>query len=161
MSVIDAGTKAPDFAWPALDGKMYSLSEALKSGPMLVAFFKVGCPTCQYTFPFLERAAKHLGRIWGVSQDNERATRDFAEHFGVTFPLLLEDTDDFPTSNEYGLTHVPSIFLIDRSGEIIANCVGFGRQDLLDMTAKLGVLSGRTGLQLFESGEDIPKFKAG
>src|SRR2546423_10635089 len=114
MPAIVAGKRAPDFSWPALDGKTYSLKSALASGPMLVAFFKVSCPTCQYTFPFLERLGKYFGCVWGVSQDDERATRDFAKHYGVTFALLLEDTDDYPTSNAYGLTHVPSIFLLDR-----------------------------------------------
>src|SRR5713226_6830620 len=120
MSAIATGKRAPDFNWPALDGKTYSLKDALASGPMLVAFFKVGCPTCQFTFPFRDRVAGFFaGRIWGVSQDEQRGTKDFAQHFGVHFPLLLEDTDDYPTSNAYALTHVPSIFLIDRSGEIL------------------------------------------
>jgi peroxiredoxin len=158
---MDAGTRAPDFAWPATDGKTYSLSDALASGPVLVAFFKVSCPTCQFTFPFLDRAAKHFGCVWGVSQDDERATRDFAKHFGVSFPLLLEDIDDYPTSNAYGLTHVPSIFLIGTGGEILATCIGFDREDLLAMTAKLATLTGKKGFTLFKAGEDIPKFKSG
>jgi peroxiredoxin len=155
MAAIDTGTRAPDFSWPAIDGKTYWLETALASGPMLVAFFKVSCPTCQYTFPFLERIAKQFGRVWGVSQDDERSTRDFARHFGVTFPLLLEDTDDYPTSEAYGLTHVPSIFLIGQTGDILASCVGFAKQDLLEMSSKLGKF------ELFPAGEDIPNFKSG
>ncbi len=161
MPAIDAGTHAPDFTWPATDGKTYSLKDALASGPVLVAFFKVSCPTCQFTFPFLERAARHFGCVWGVSQDDQRATRDFAKHYGVSFPLLLEDTDDYPTSNAYGLTHVPSIFLIGTAGEILETCVGFGREDLLAMMAKLEALSGKKGFTLFKAGEDIPKIKSG
>jgi peroxiredoxin len=161
MPAIDAGTHAPEFTWPAIDGKVHSLNDALSAGPLLAAFFKVSCPTCQFTFPFLERAARHFGCVWGVSQDDERATRDFAKHFGVTFPLLLEDTDDYPTSNAYGLTHVPSIFLIGANGEILESCVGFAREDLLGMMAKLETLTGKTGFSLFHAGEDIPKFKSG
>jgi peroxiredoxin len=161
VSAIETGTHAPDFTWPAIDKKTYSLETALASGPMLVAFFKVSCPTCQFTFPYLEKIAKHFGRVWGVSQDDERSTRDFAKHFGVSFPLLLEDTDDYPTSSAYGLTHVPSIFLIGEDGEILINCVGFARQDLLDMVSKLTELTGKEGFQLFNAGEDIPKFKSG
>ena|SRR5258708_31002745 len=161
MSAIDTGTKAPVFAWPATDGKTYSLANALAAGPMLVAFFKVSCPTCQFTFPYLDRAAKHFGCVWGVSQDDERSTRDFAKHYGVSFPLLLEDTDDYPTSNAYGLTHVPSMFLIAKSGEILAQCVGWDKKDVLDMTKKLESLTGKAGFSLLHPGEDIPKFKSG
>ena|SRR5258708_5836011 len=163
MSAIDTGTKAPAFTWPAIDGKTYSLESALADGPMLVAFFKVSCPTCQFTFPYLERIAKHFGRVWGVSQDNDRSTREFAKHYGVTFPLLLEDTDDYPTSDAYGLTHVPSIFLIAKTGEIIASCVGWDKQEIVSMMTKLESLTGTrsAGFSLFRSGEDIPKFKSG
>jgi peroxiredoxin len=159
--VIDIGNKAPAFTWPATDGQVYSLETALATGPMLVAFFKVSCPTCQFTFPFLERAAKHFARVWGVSQDDRRSTLEFAKHFGIDFPLLLEDTDDYPTSSAFGLTHVPSIFLVGQSGEILASCVGFGREDLLDMMSKLESLTGKISFSLFHAGEDVPKFKSG
>ena len=155
MAAIDTGTHAPDFTWPAIDGKTYRLETALASGPVLLAFFKVSCPICQFTLPFLERIAKRFGCVWGVSQDDERSTRDFAKQFGVHFPLLLEDTDDYPTSEAYGLTHVPSIFLIGQTGEILLSSVGFAKQDLLDMTSKLGEF------ELFHAGEDIPNFKSG
>lgn len=161
MAAIEAGKQAPDFSWPAIDGSTYWLADALKTGPVLVAFFKVGCPTCQYTLPFLERAASHFGRVWGVSQDNDRATRDFAKHFGISFPLLLEDTDDYPTSDAYGLTHVPSIFLIGQDGKILTTCVGFAKQDLQEMMSKLESLTAKQGFQLFQAGEDVPKFKSG
>ena len=161
MAALDTGTHAPEFTWRATDGKSYSLKAALASGPVLAAFFKVGCPTCQFTFPFLERIAKHCGRLWGVSQDADRATKDFAQHYGVTFPLLLEDTDDYPTSNAFGLTHVPSMFLIAPSGEVLMSSVGFYKTDLLDITARLGELTGKKGFQLFNAGEQIPSSKAG
>jgi peroxiredoxin len=161
MPVLETGNHAPDFTWPAIDGKTYSLNDALASGPVLAAFFKVSCPTCQFTLPFLDRAAKHFGCVWGVSQDDERATRDFGKHFRVSLPLLLEDTDDYPTSNAYGLTHVPSIFLIGTDGEILDSCVGFGREDLLRMTGKLETLTGKKNFTLFNAGEDIPKLKSG
>lgn len=161
MATIDTGTMAPEFTWPGTDGKTYSLKTALQSGPMVVAFFKVSCPVCQMTFPYLDRIARQFGRVWGVSQDDDRATRDFAKTFGVSFPLLLEDTDDYPTSNAYGLDHVPSIFLIGSNGEILISCVGFGRQDLMDMAAKLAESAGNKGFTLFQPSDNAPAFKAG
>jgi peroxiredoxin len=61
MATLKAGTLAPDFTLPTMDGKKFSLSEALARGPVLAAFFKVSCPTCQYAFPFLERIYKSYG----------------------------------------------------------------------------------------------------
>ena len=51
---------APQFDLPGLAGDRTSLPDLLVSGPVLLAFFKVTCPTCQLTFPFLERL--HRGR---------------------------------------------------------------------------------------------------
>ena len=52
---IESGARAADFHLPALDKQSYSLSAALRTGPVVAAFFKSSCPVCQMTFPFLER----------------------------------------------------------------------------------------------------------
>src|ERR1035441_10668167 len=54
MAALTAGTKAPDFSLPAMDGSKFSLQEALQHGPVLAAFFKISCPVCQYAFPYFE-----------------------------------------------------------------------------------------------------------
>jgi peroxiredoxin len=161
MATLDVGKKAPDFSWKGLDGKPYALKEALAGGPMLVAFFKTGCPTCQYAFPFLERFGKHFGRVWGVSQDDARDTKDFAKTYGVSFPMLLEDTEDYPTSNAYGLNYVPSVFLVGQDGQILYQMVGFAKKDMEDLAGKLAALTGKQGFTPFKSGEDVAAFKAG
>ena len=55
MTHIVAGNVAPNFSLKSLDGKEFSLANALQKGPVLLAFFKIGCPVCQFTFPFIER----------------------------------------------------------------------------------------------------------
>ena len=73
MAALTPGSTAPDFSLNTLDGKKFSLKEALLRGPVVLAFFKVSCPTCQYAFPFLERlfqAYKNQGvTLIGVSQN--------------------------------------------------------------------------------------------
>src|SRR5271157_2112405 len=113
MPALATGTKAPTFDLKTLDGKHFSLTDELARGPVLLAFFKVSCPTCQYAFPFLERLHKAYGlkgvKLLGVSQNNAKDTAAFAKEFGVTFPILLDDTEKYPVSNAYGLTNVPTI----------------------------------------------------
>src|SRR5260221_2658766 len=119
MTHIVAGNLAPGFSLKALDNKEYSLSTLMKRGPVVAAFSKISCPVCQFTFPFLERLHKRYGgdgaAFLGISQDDARDTRDFVKEFGVTFPMLLDD-DGYIISNAYGLTSVPTIFLIDTEG---------------------------------------------
>ena len=78
-----------------MDGKRFVLHDELAHGPVVLAFFKVSCPTCQYAFPFLERLEQAYGhkgvRIIGVSQNDPKETAAFTKEFGVTFPVLLDE----------------------------------------------------------------------
>src|SRR5712692_507428 len=116
MTHINPGNTAPGFSLKGLDSKEYSLNSLIQKGPVVAAFFKISCPVCQFTFPFLERLYKRYGgddvTFLGISQDDARDTNAFAKDYGATFPMAL-DEKDYPVSNAYGLTNVPTIFLID------------------------------------------------
>ena len=43
MATLEAGATAPNFALPDFDGHRYALSDALRRGPVLLAFWKTGC----------------------------------------------------------------------------------------------------------------------
>src|SRR5213592_5297093 len=122
MTTILASATAPAFALRALDGKEYSLETLIERGPVVAAFFKISCPVCQFTFPFLERLYKRYGgdqvTFLGISQDDVKASQKFAKEYGVTFPILLDDEKGYVVSNSYGLTNVPTIFLIDTDGVV-------------------------------------------
>ncbi len=94
MTHIVAGNMAPGFSLKSLDGKEYSLDTQMQRGPVFVAFFKISCPVCQFTFPFLERLYKRYGgegmTFLGVSQDDARATKKFRQEYGLTFPVLID-----------------------------------------------------------------------
>ena len=83
MTHIVAGSVAPAFSLKSLDGKEYSLHDLLPRGPVVAAFFKISCPVCQCTLPFLERLYKRYGSdgvaVLGISQDEARDTKDFAK----------------------------------------------------------------------------------
>ena len=55
MTALSAGTVAPKFSLPMVDSGSFSLPEALQRGPVLLAFFKISCPVCQFALPFVER----------------------------------------------------------------------------------------------------------
>jgi peroxiredoxin len=165
MAALTAGTKAPDFELKALDGKTFPLSEELARGPVVLAFFKASCPTCQYAFPYLERLERSYGhktvRIIGVSQNAPQETEAFTKEFGVTFPVLLDDTRTYPVSNAYGLTNVPSIFWIAQDGEIELSSVGWLKADFTEINQKMAELGNMPPAALFKPGEDVRDFRAG
>lgn len=165
MPALAPGAVAPDFTLLGMDGKQFSLQHALQRGPVVAAFFKISCPVCQYAFPFLERiykASHNKGvTIVGISQDNQRETNSFMKEFGVSFPVVLDDTSSYPASNAYGLTNVPSIFWIASSGEIELSSVGWSRQDIEQIYRRVSELNGSAPLPLFQPGEEIRDFRAG
>jgi Peroxiredoxin len=164
MTHIASGNLAPGFTLRSLDGKEFSLSKALGNGPVVLSFFKVSCPVCQFTFPFLERLFQRYGgdgvTFLGVSQDDAGASRDFAKKFGVTFPVLPDDSG-YAVSNAYGLTMVPTIFLIEPDGKVRVSSMGFVRTDLESIAGSLADRRKITRSPVFLSNESIPAIKPG
>ena len=165
MAALTAGKKAPDFELRAMDGKRFVLHDELAHGPVVLAFFKVSCPTCQYAFPFLQRLEQAYGhkgvRIIGVSQNDPRETAAFTKEFGVTFPVLLDDTHAYPVSNAYGLTNVPTIFWIAEDGNIEISSVGWVKADFEAISRKMAAAVSATLAAIFQPGEDVRDFRAG
>jgi peroxiredoxin len=165
MAALTAGTSAPDFKLQTMDGKQFSLHDALTRGPVVAAFFKISCPVCQYTFPFLERIYKAYGgknvTVVGISQNEKKDTAAFIKEYGVTFPVLLDDTDTYPVSNAYGLTNVPTIFWIAPDGEIEISSVGWERKEIEEMNRKAAKVTAEGPKPLFRVDEQVPDSRPG
>lgn len=165
MMALGPGTTAPDFTLPTLDGKQFSLREALVRGPVLAAFFKVSCPTCQYAFPFLQRIYQAHGNkavtIVGISQNAKRDTAAFTKEYEITFPVLLDDTRSYPVSNAYGLTNVPTVFWIAQDGEIEISSVGWVKKEMEEFNQRAAQASTDGAKPLFHPDEEIVDFRAG
>jgi peroxiredoxin len=164
MNSIVAGQTAPDFSLKSIDGREYSLQKLLARGPVFGSFFKVSCPVCQFTFPFLERLYKRYGgkdvTFLGISQDNARATKEFADEYGVTFPVVL-DAEGYPASNAYGLTNVPTSLLIETDGSVKIASLGFNKKDLEDVAAEFSQHHKMPLSALFRPDESVPAHRPG
>ncbi len=154
--MLEAGVRAPSFQLRGLDGQKKSLEEILSNGPAVIAFYKVSCPICQLAFPYLERlAASSSIQIIGVSQDDDSSTRSFNQRFGVHFPTLLDSSkENYPASNAYGISTVPSLFLVEKDGQIGKAFSGFSKRDL-------EAVGERAGVKPFRPEDNVPEWKAG
>ena len=154
--LLDPGARAPGFRLSRLEGGEATLAEISAGGRVLVVFFKVTCPVCQMTLPFLERMhASGTLAICGISQNDARDTREFNRYFGVTIPTLLDTEDeDFPAGNAYGISTVPTMFLVEPDGAISRVIEGWNK---LEMEA----LGAAAGITLFRPEDNVPAWKAG
>ena len=159
-----SGNSAPDFSLSGLDGKTYVLKSLLQKGLVVAAFFKISCPVCQFTAPFLERLFQRYGgnavTFLGISQDDAKSTSKFAAEFGMSFPVAI-DAKGYPASNAYGLTMVPTIFLIDSDGAVKVSSMGFAKQDLETIATELARRRNLAPAALFRADERVPAQKPG
>ena len=163
MAALDTGRHAPQVAMPDLNGKEVALSDELRRGPVVLAFFKVSCPVCQYAFPILERLHRAYpnAAIYGVSQNSAKDSERFCREYGVTFPILLDDPKQYVASNAYGITHVPSIFYIGQDGTIEVSSVGWNKSEIEEIGRRLGTAHQIPIAPIFKAGEQVSDFRAG
>jgi peroxiredoxin len=155
-TLVAAGAQAPPFRLTGLDGTGRTLEDILAGGPVLLVFYKISCPVCQLTAPYLQRLSSNPAiQVIGISQDEAGATRGFMERYGVTFPVLLDrGSEGYPASNAYGITSVPSLFLLERDGTIARAFNGFSKRDFEEIGARAGVVP-------FGPEDHVPEWKAG
>jgi peroxiredoxin len=131
--MLPAGVVAPEISLPDLDGAPWSLREALRHGPVVVAFFKISCPTCQLTFPFLQRLADASNggpQLIAISQDDAPDSREFLQRFGISMPTLIDAPPHYSASSTYRITSVPSVFTVEADGKISSSVEGFNKAEL-------------------------------
>lgn len=160
----DVGAVAPDFSLPSTAGDTFTLSEAVRKGPVVFAFFKVTCSTCQFTFPFLDRLyrsyQRHGVEFRGISQDDAEQSKAFARKFGVTFPLAI-DAPSYAASRLFHFAYVPTILLVSQAGKIRFRSTGFSRAGTIELSKEIARLVGRTPERVFLPNESVPELKPG
>jgi peroxiredoxin len=116
---LPAGTRAPDFTLPALDGGSLSL-EQFRGQRVLLAFSDPHCGPCDQLAPELEQAHRRAGdlQIVMVSRGDREANRQKAAEHKLTFPIGLQK--QWEISRDYAMFATPIAYLIDEAGMIAA-----------------------------------------
>ena len=155
--MLQLNDNAKTFTLSSLDGSPYSQG----SDAALLIFFETDCPTCQLTFPYLERLAKNYPsfNVIGISQDNETATREFVERNEISFPILLDK--DLSVSRVYDPVAVPTLFLIDQAGKIVFTQIAFDKNDLNIIAAKIAEMTESEPVIIAEKFDGNPDSKPG
>ncbi len=160
MAALPENSQAPDITLSNADGEQVRLIDELKTGPVLLTFFKIACPTCQYGMPYLDRLGKQLSgtsaKMIAISQDTPADTERFNVEFNFESTQLFDSADEqYPASNAYGLSHVPTAFLIEADGRIAHTMESWSKSDVDKFAEKLSVASP------FKPGEDVIEYRPG
>ena len=155
--MLGKGDRAPAFELADVHGAVRAAAGE-RPRPTLLVFFKVSCPTCQYTLPFVERLASGANpdapEILGISQDEAPSTIQFQQRFGLSMPMLIDPGPGYAASSLYRISHVPSFFLVEPDGTVSLSFDGFEKQPLEQV-------AGRFGVPLFAEDERVPSSRPG
>jgi thiol-disulfide isomerase/thioredoxin len=119
--VRPVGYAAPDFTRPGISEGAGSITlSALRGQIVLVDFWATWCGPCQQSMPAIQRLYdKYKAQGFTVLSVNtegrgiEAKARGFAAHFGLTFPVVVGDSE---LMGLYRVRTIPHLFLVDREG---------------------------------------------
>ncbi len=162
---VAIGDAAPTITLPdAAEGSEHDLADALKSGPALIGIYKSSCEASKTMFRMLEQIRQAYAEkgltVWGVAQDSPNVTRSFIRRLELNFPILVEG-DEYPVSREYAIDATPTVFLIDQSGNVAWQGMGFQKAAVEELSGKIAELLGTGEVDVFEGVEDIPGWVPG
>ena len=117
------GRPAPPFVLPDLEGVPRSRHEW--DGKVLVVnFWATWCPPCREETPWFVELQESLGdsgvQFVGIALDTEEQVRDFADTYGINYPLLLGEKQGVAVAKAYGNRYgaLPYTAVVDRQGRI-------------------------------------------
>lgn len=128
MTAIVPASPAPDFTLRDIDGKPHRLSD-YRGKVVLVNFWATWCPPCRAEMPSIEKLyASMKGKPFVVlALDQGESINNVFAFMGQlspspTFPVLLDRKSQ--VAQAFGVMGIPSTFLIDRQGHIVAKAIG-------------------------------------
>jgi peroxiredoxin len=124
---LNLAAEPVDFELPGLDGKQHHLSD-YRGKWVLVNYWATWCPPCREELPELEvfynNHKDEDAVVIGVAMENinEERLRKFVDKQFLSFPILM--SKPVARSELGAIPGLPTSFLIDPAGEVVARQVG-------------------------------------
>jgi peroxiredoxin len=147
------GDQARSFTLPdATTGE--PVADPWRDGPVVLAFFKVTCPVCQLAAPKVQALADGGARVVAIGQDPPPRLTAFAERYGQRVTTLSEPPP-YLVAGAYGVSAVPTLFLVDAEGIVVDAVGGWDRAGWNRVAAAAGARP------VSREGDGLPSFRPG
>jgi thiol-disulfide isomerase/thioredoxin len=135
------GRPAPDFSLPDLDDQPYQLSQ-FRDRVVILDFWATWCGPCKLAMPLVNKV--HLEYqdkglvVLGINlegRDKNQWVKKFIEESGHQFVILQGGMMGVGIDQVYGVTGIPTTFVIDKQGVIRYRHIGY-RENLDQMLSR-------------------------
>ncbi|MDR0784645.1 MAG: TlpA family protein disulfide reductase [Treponema sp.] len=126
ISLFEKKLPVTDFSLPLLNGNMVRLS-SLRGKVVFLNFWATWCPPCRAEMPSMESLyqrfkEKGLEFLAVDLMEDRDDVLSFVSANKLSFPIAI-DTDGRASEN-YSTGYIPTTFIIDKGGDVIAATVG-------------------------------------
>jgi thiol-disulfide isomerase/thioredoxin len=136
------GDPAPAFTLPTATGETVALDK-LKGRVVYVDFWASWCGPCRRSFPWMNELVQKYGpagfTVVGVNVDKRRPDAEkFLQQTPATFTIVYDPAGKTPEA--YGVKGMPSSYLVDASGKVVAVESGFRDEQKAEFEARIKTL---------------------
>ena len=138
----DSGTsykKAPNFILKQLNNKSYQLNDHMGKGPIIVNFWATWCAPCLSEMsefkPLYDDYNEKGLEMLSISVDpmsKKSKIKRLVKRYKFPYKILLDPAKN--VYNKFQVKNVPQIFVMDESGHIIYEHVGYNKKSVQEVT---------------------------
>ncbi|MBU1355599.1 MAG: redoxin domain-containing protein [Candidatus Edwardsbacteria bacterium] len=135
------GQPAPDFSLPDLDDQFYRLSQ-FRDQVVILDFWATWCGPCKLAMPLIDKVHLEYREkglvVLGINlegRDKNQRVKQFIQESGHQFVILQGGMMGVGVDQVYGVTGIPTTFVIDKQGIIRYRHIGY-RENLDQMLAR-------------------------
>jgi thiol-disulfide isomerase/thioredoxin len=116
---------APDFSLRNIRTNSQTTLSPFRGKVVLIDFFATWCQPCEVTIPVLKEVDSSFGGefqlisidVQWYGGESDQIVLNFIGEQGMNW-LVLMDSEDSSTAVDYGVSAIPTFFLIDKSGNV-------------------------------------------
>jgi peroxiredoxin len=128
IKMLDVGAPAPDFTLKDTKGEAFRLADLKGKKPLVIVFWSIFCEPCRFEMPVIQKLAdkyKAEGlEVISVVLDGEplkSSIEGFIKQENYSIRTLIDELDAkemFKVADPYGVGGTPTIYIIDRPGNV-------------------------------------------
>jgi peroxiredoxin len=140
--MLEPGAEAPGFTAKDISEEVFTFDVEKTKSPHLLVFFSIFCDPCRRELAIVQRLREKYRdaswRVVAVALDGgplKHAVAGFARQEGYGFRVLMDELDArdaFRIADAYGVSEIPSTFVVEKGGRILFGRRGLAREEELE-----------------------------